>query len=109
MKGEIVGEHELQGLADDGEGFTLIVSIGGLEDLGQEGGALEVIVHPMLEVAIDMSIEILGQHLGGDTVDPGGVTGGGDLEIERGLVDRFDPVDSKALVISDGDLTSGDG
>ena len=61
VHGEVVGEGELEGLADDGQLGAEVEAVGSLEHLGEKGSAGEVLVDESLvaAVAVDVAVEVV--------------------------------------------------
>lgn len=107
---QVVGNDELQGLPDDGQFGAEVVPERGFQHLRQERGALEVVVDEFLEsaVAIDVTVQVIGQQSVGDAFHSGRKFGGLHLVLRGFPVHRFNPVDAEALLIPHVDLAGVD-
>lgn len=109
VKGKVVGQDQLERLADDGKLLADVEAVRGLQNLRQEQGTLKVLVDKTLEATIDVAVKVLGEHGVADAFHAGGKLGRVGLESPGGFVKRLDPVDVEALVVSHVDLASVDG
>ncbi|POY43551.1 hypothetical protein C3007_09875, partial [Avibacterium gallinarum] len=60
VHGEVVGQNELEGLADGGHLLLDEVAMRSLENLSDEGGALKVVINEVLEGTVNVLIKVLG-------------------------------------------------
>lgn len=86
VKRQIVSQDEFEGLADDWHLLLNVVAVSGLENLGNEGGTLKVVVNKALEGTVNVLVEVLGQCLHRDTLTAHIQLLSANLKVDRLLV-----------------------
>lgn len=113
MQGQIVGDDELESLADHWQLGAVVITEGRLEHLGQERCPLEVVVDKFLEgaVAVNVAVQVVRQHSMRDAFHTGRQLGR--LHLVLGgfptQVHCLNPVNTETLLIADIDFPSVDG
>lgn len=110
VHGEVVGKDKLERLADDRHLLLDEEAVSSLEDLGDEGSTLEVIIDEVLEGAINVLVEVLGESIETDTLSANIELLSAGLEVNGLLVGqgRLNPVNREAAVVGDKDLANHD-
>nr|POE47236.1 hypothetical protein CFP56_00568 [Quercus suber] len=104
---QVVGDDELERLADRERARLLVVAVGRLEDLADELGAVEVLVDERLEALVEVQVEVVGQVAGVDALHAGRQLGR--VQLVLGVGRRLDEVDAEALVVAHVHLAGRDG
>lgn len=108
---QVVGKDQLKGLSDDGHLLLDVVAVGSLEDLSDEGSALEVIINEVFKGTFNVLVEVLRKSIEADALGTNVELLGTSLEVD-GVASsniRLNPLDGEAAVISNEDLANHDG
>jgi hypothetical protein len=62
VESQVVGKDELERLADDGKLLAAVEAVGGLQQLGDEVGALKVLINKLLETTVDVAVKVVREH-----------------------------------------------